>query len=151
MRAEYTDAGLLARLELGQSPPVIFHWSDEAALTGIEGLSVGGMTFDYDNMLLREWNDNGTRTNYTWVLRDGLVKNISFGIAPVQLQSDSEFRYEYGDDDDVSILRVFRRDGSFVSETRFGDRGIIQKAGGKTTRYIYQNDGMGRKLVIDSE
>jgi len=153
MRAEYSSEGLLSRLELGQARPVIFQWSDMAALTGIKGLPAGGMTFDYDKMLLREWNNNGVRTNYTWVARDDLVgsKNISFGNAAVRLQSDGEFRYEYANADDVSILRVFRHDGSFVSETRFGDRGIIQKVGDKTIRATYQNDGTGRKLVIDSK
>jgi len=140
MRVEYSSAGLLTRLELGQSLPVTFHWADAGALADIEGLPAGGMTFDYnDKMLLREWNNNGARTNYTWVARDDLPerKNISFGIAPVRLRSDAEFRYEYDSDGDVSILRVFRNDGSFVSETRFGGRGIIQKTGGKTIRYIY--------------
>ena len=153
MRVGYSDAGLLARLELGQSPAVTFHWSDAGALAGIEGLSGGGMTFDYDNMLLREWNNNGARTNYTWIARDDLPesKNISFGIAPVRLRNDSEFRYEYDNGDGVSILRVFRRDGSFVSETRFGDRGIIQKTGDKTISATYRNDGTGRKLLIDSK
>jgi len=153
MRAEYSGAGLLSRLELGQSPAVIFHWSGAAALVSIEGLFSSRMTFDYDNMLLREWNNNGVRTNYTWEPRDDLPesKNISFGIAPVRLKSDSEFHYAYDEVDDVSILRIFRHDGSFVSETRFGDRGIIQKAGDKTTRYIYRDDGTAKKLVIDSE
>jgi len=153
MRVEYSREGLLARLELGKSPPVTFHWSDAGALAGIEGLPGGKMSFDYTNMLLREWDNNGARTNYTWVARDDLPerKNISFGIAPVRLQSDSEFRYEYDNGDGVSILRVFRRDGSFVSETRFGDRGIIQKTGDKTIRATYRNDGTGRKLVVESE
>jgi len=143
MRAEYSDAGLLARLELGQAPPVIFHWSGAAVLAGIEGLPAGGMTFDYENMLLREWDNNGARarTNYTWVSREGLAKNISFGIAPVRLQGDSEFRYEYDTNGDANILRVFRRDGSFVSETRFGSRGIIQKVGDKTIRATFRNVG----------
>jgi len=172
MRAEYSEEGLLARLELGQSQPVIFRWSGtvaqtaslldcpnavemkagwQPALRGIEGLPAGEMTFDYDGMLLREWNSKGKRTNYTWDPRNDSVKSIGFGMAPVRLQSDSEFRYEYGNADGVDILRVFRHDGSFVSETKFGSRGIIQKLGDKTIRAIRRNDGTGSKLVIDSE
>jgi hypothetical protein len=135
MRTEYSGEGLLARLKLGQSSSIVFHWSSAAVLVSMEGLPAGRMSFDYENMLLREWNGNGKRTNYTWTACDGLAKNISFGMAPVRLQSDSEFRYEYDKADDVNILRVFRHDGSFMSETRFGVRGIIQKSGGKTTIY----------------
>jgi len=175
MRAEYSDEGLLACLELGQSQPVIFHWSGtvaqtaslldcpnaagmkagwQPALRGIEGLPAGGMTFDYDDMLLQAWDNNGVRTNYTWAVREGLAKNISFGVAPVRLQGDSEFRYEYGSDDNASILRVFRHDGSLVSETRFGGRGIIQKIGDKTIGAAFRNErnnSTGGKPGADSE
>ena len=175
MRAEYSEEGLLARLELGQSQPVIFRWSGtvaqtaslldcpnaagmkagwQPALRGIEGLPAGGMTFDYDDMLLQAWDNNGVRTNYTWAVREGLAKNISFGVAPVRLQGDSEFRYEYGSDDNASILRVFRHDGSLVSETRFGGRGIIQKIGDKTIGAAFRNErnnSTGGKPGADSE
>ncbi len=150
MRAEYSSGGLLERLELWQSRPLIFHWSGEPALLAIDGLGAGRMTFDYKNRLLREWNDdNGRRKTYTWVARDEQAKSISFGGALVRLQSDSEFRYEYEKADGANIIRVFRNDGSFVSETHFGDRGIVQKAGDRTTKAIYRNDGTGRRLVIE--
>lgn len=151
IRAEYSDEGLLKRLKLGQSSSLAFHWSEKAMLLGIEGTPEGDMTFSYDNMLLREWTRNGTSTGYTWEDRGNTSKNISFGMAPVRLQSDAEYRYEYDKAGSVSIFRVFKHDGTFVSETRLSDRGIIQKTGDKTIKAIYRRNDAGRKLVIEPE
>lgn len=151
MRAEYSDTGLLQHLELGQSGFLTFRWSDEPVLRGIEGTSEGDMTFGYDNMLLREWICNGMSTGYTWAVRGNTSKSISFGMAPMSLQSDAEYRYEYGKAGSASVFRVFKRDGNFVSETRFSSRGIFQKTPDRIIKAAYPRDGTGERLVIVSE
>ena len=148
LKVEYSEYGDVQGMEFPNQKRNTLRWSDDHCLTRINGWFCGGISLQYDGLLLKSWKaEDGGGDSYAWRKRKNVTKVFSYGDPPVMLSEDKDFTYAYGTRMGINYIQVRDKARGFVSETRMSTKGLVQILPDQTicVRYKQLPDG-GRAL-----
>lgn len=127
LKCVYSDTGELVELIFSGDHKCTLVWSSGHCLSALKLGNGMRMDFKYQNSLLSAWRETGKPWNELKWKRHGQKRITAFQRATVILEEDAFYRYDWSRIRGLDVLKVYKKDGGMLSETRIGSMGIRQK------------------------